>query len=106
MVFPKRAEPACQLADIFYLNKNYDMAYHFAHYACNAPYPEDAILFVDKKTYDYTRWHVMGIIAYYVEKYEEGIQACVTALKNGNNKQLDGMNMQFYVKKLKELKNN
>ena len=70
--------------------------------ACELKYPE-CILFVDKLAYDYKRWHVLGICAYYVEKYEEGRKACLIAIENGRkqniNVDIDISNLKFYEEK-------
>jgi len=71
-------------------------AYMYIKEACLLNYPEDAILFVDKGAYEYYRWHLMGIIAFYVGSHEEGKEACLKAIAQGKNKELDEKNLQFY----------
>lgn len=109
-----RAEPLVKLAD-YYRNmamaeaKNnkpvhnlWKMAYMYAHQACELEYPEHCILFVDKGIYDYFRWHLMGIIGFYANKFEEGKSACEKAIKYGINKEINEKNLQFYLNAEKE----
>ena len=67
-----RAEPLVKIAEHYKNNKKWDIAFMFINMACNIKYPEHCILFVDKHSYDYTRWHLMGIIAYYCGQYKAG----------------------------------
>lgn len=95
----ERVEPLIKLAEHYYRVKKWNLAYMFSHLACSLKYPEKSILFVDKTAYDYTRWHIMGIVAYYYGKYEEGKIACQKAIKAGLNIELDKSNFEFYKRK-------
>lgn len=106
----QRVEPLLFIA-IYYLNlKNYVLSYTFLKLACNMFYPKEAILFVNKNDYDYKRWHLMGIVAYYVGQYVDGKNACLVALeyikKSGDNRvnnELDQKNLEFYLEKEREV---
>lgn len=112
-----RAEPLVKIADYYHKkafsqkNKNFstfnlwNLAWFFIDQACKLSYPEHCNLFVDKSIYDYYRWHLMGIIAFYVEKYEEGEKACLIAI-NKENKELDKNNLEFYIQKLRNKEKN
>jgi glycosyltransferase involved in cell wall biosynthesis len=68
-----RVEPLVELGQMYINQKNWKKAYDFLHKACELPYPnEKVVLFVNKIYYDYTRYHLMGIVAYYVNKLDEG----------------------------------
>jgi hypothetical protein len=69
----------------------------FLHEACDLEYPYHCILFVDKGIYDYYRWHLMGIIAYYVGKFSEGKEASLKALQTGLNKVENEKILKFYT---------
>jgi len=102
-----RAEPLVKIADYYRhiasnSNNMWRLAYMYIREACELEYPDSLILFVDKSVYDYYRWHLMGIIAYYVGKYEEGKAACLRAIQQNVNKELDEKNLQFYLKDDKE----
>lgn len=97
-----RAEPLIKIAQ-YYANINkWALAYTFIKHACSLEYPVHSILFVDKHAYDYTRWHIMGIVGYYCGKYEDGKAACLKAIEVGLNSELDKRNLEFYEKKDKE----
>ena len=97
-----RVEPLIKLAKLFQKKKKFYLAYPFIAMACSLPYPTNCILFVNKTDYDYTRWHLMGIIAYYVQRYDEGKKACQKAIDTGKNITLDENNLEFYTKKEQE----
>jgi len=100
-----RAEPLIIIAKYYNNEKKWHLAYTFIKLACSLPYPTESILFVDKHAYDYTRWHIMGIVAYYCGKYEDGKTACIKAIEGGLNVDLDKSNLIYYEKKLTELSN-
>ncbi len=78
---PQRAEPLIKIAR-YYLNKNQmHLAYLFAARAVQIPYPEKDILFVEKWMYDFERYDILGISAWYVGEYEIGEWAVEKALE-------------------------
>ena len=102
----QRAEPLIRIAGYYQHKKNWFLAYSFIRIACTLPYPEHSILFVDKYAYDYTRWHIMGIVAYYIGQFSEGKAACLKAIEKGLNTDLDKKNLEFYEKKEQEIAKN
>jgi hypothetical protein len=78
-------------------NNFWRLSYMFLHEACDLEYPYHCILFVDKGVYDYYRWHLMGIIGYYVGKYEEGKAASLKAISIGLNKVENEKILKFYT---------
>lgn len=99
----KRAEPLVKIGNIYASEGNHHMASFFYKEACALPFPSNAILFVDRKTYDYERFHKLGISAWYAGKYMEGKVACINAIKAGMNSKLDQSNLSFYENKEKDL---
>ena len=95
-----RVEPLIKIADHYKNEKKWLLSYTFIKLACSLQYPTNAILFVDKYSYDYTIWHIMGIVAYYCKKYEDGKNACIKAIEMGLNIELDKKNLTFYINKL------
>jgi len=75
--------------------------------ACDLAYPRNDILFVNKVDYEYTRWHVMGVVAYYCNQFELGASACKRAIENGAqfkvDAALDESNLKYYMEKLNEI---
>jgi glycosyltransferase involved in cell wall biosynthesis len=102
----QRAEPLVKIAEYYRKKNNWILSFTFADLACKLTYPEYCILFVDKKTYDYTRWHLLGIVGYYAGFYKEGKIACEIACKSGIeygiNCDIDNNNLKFYQEKEKE----
>jgi hypothetical protein len=70
------------------------MSYYFVNIACDLE-PPVCLLFVDSTVYDYKRWHVMGIVAYYCGKYKEGKEACMKAIE-ARDCDIDKKNLEFY----------
>lgn len=79
------------------------MSYMFASRACKFEFPHQCILFIDRFAYDYKRWHLLGIVAYYEKAYEEGKNACQMALKSRKESEIDVHNLRFYVEKIVEI---
>lgn len=78
---PCRAEPLVRLAQHYCDVKDMDLCYLFSQRAAEIPYPDKDTLFIDKQLYDYTRYDLLGISAWYVHKYEIGKAAIKNALK-------------------------
>jgi len=95
----KRVEPLIKIIEHYLAVKDFDSAYMFCHMANMLKYPDYCILFVNKRTYTYTRWHLMGIVAFYLGKYEEGKEACLKAIEAENIK-IDIDNLAHYNNKL------
>ena len=95
-----RAEPLVKLAEYYRSQNMWKSAYMFAKKSCELEYPKQAVLFVDKRLYEYGRWHLLGILAYYDEKYKEGEDACKMALKSGPDFEIDKNKLKFYIEKL------
>ena len=96
-----RAEPYTKIAKYYCDKRKWVLAHTFASAACRLSYPTDAILFVDKRAYDYERWHLLGICSYYLGFYEEGEKACRKAIAAGVAVELDTKNLKFYEEKMK-----
>lgn len=106
----QRVEPLIKIAE-YYKTHNHKgeetpdflTSYMYAHMACKLLFPFNQILFIDRRAYDYTRWHLLGIVAYYVGRYKEGKEACLKALEMENN-EIDLKNLIWYMKKEREIK--
>lgn len=102
----ERAEPLVNIAEHYRLDRQWRLSFTFARAACELVYPENTILFVDKKVYDYDRWHILGIVSFYCNRYIEGRVGCEKAIEMGYNKQLDESNLEFYIKNTKKVETN
>jgi len=90
-----RAEPMIAVAEYYRSIDKWLLSYNFARIACELDFPRDSILFIDNRAYDYTRFHLLGIVAFYCNKFTEGYQACQQAIKVAN-KDIDKNNLKFY----------
>lgn len=59
-------------------NNSWLLSYMYVNMACKLEFP-DVLLFVNRLDYEYNRWHLMGIVSFYVGCHEEGIRACEKA---------------------------
>lgn len=76
---------------------NWKLAFMYIDQACKLPYPKDLILFVDRAVYDYTRWHLLGIIGFYAGELSRGKEGCLKALEQSKHTELDKKNLSFYI---------
>ncbi len=98
----RRAEPLVKIGNIYASNGNHSAASMFYKEACMLQFPTDAILFVDRHTYDYERYHKMGISGWYAGSFLEGKLGCMKAIQTNKNPQMDISNLKFYEDKEKE----
>jgi glycosyltransferase involved in cell wall biosynthesis len=93
----KRAEPIVSIADYYRHKKVWHMSFMYLREACELQYPENCLLFVDSGIYDYYRWHLLGIVGFYVGKYHEGKMGAQKAIDAGTNLELDKGNLKHYL---------
>ena len=102
-----RVEPIIRIVE-YYKDKNWLLCFSFSELACKLNYPE-CLLFVDKLSYDYKRWHLLGISGWYANEFEKGKIGCIKALESGLSNEIDKYNLKFYIdreqKILEEKKN-
>ncbi len=94
-ILPDRVEPYLCIAKYYRGKDMWDLAYSFIRIACEKEYPMNYLLFVDKKAYDYERWHELGRIGFYARKFKEGKMGCEKAIEN-SNLDIDKHNLKFY----------
>jgi len=104
-----RVEPLVKISDYYRKNNNWIIAHTFSKLSCELPYPEQCILFIDNLAYEYKRWHIYSIIAFYVGNFEEGEKACNLAIENGMKNNIDSVvldrnNLKFYLDTTKDNK--
>lgn len=96
-----RAEPLLGLG-LHYLELNkYTEAYFYIKMACETQHPVKVMLWYDANIYHYNRWHALGRVAFYVNKLEEGRDACLKCIEFNNN-DIDKHNLAFYEKVMSE----
>ena len=105
----KRAEPLCNIAEYYMTNDSFNsgkpdwhLAFCFISQACKLNFPHQQILFIDKNVYVYRRWHLLGRIGYYCNRFKEGRDGCIKALM-AQDTQIDMDNLLHYMRKEQEL---
>jgi glycosyltransferase involved in cell wall biosynthesis len=101
-----RVEPLLRIGEHYQKKDNWILSFTFYDLACKLKYPDNCILFIDRMSYEYKRWHLLSIVAYYAGFMKEGIAACKLAIENGTknnlNVDLDKKNLEIYMKKEKD----
>ncbi len=93
--FLPRCESLVRMAK-HYRDKNWRLAWSWLKIALELEYPANARLWVEKEFWHYERYHLMGIIAHYYNKPEDGRYAIQKLIDNGRVQQQDRDNMKFY----------
>jgi hypothetical protein len=79
---PERAEPIIYIAAHYAQEKKWTLAYRFAQWACQIPYPEQDTLFVEDYGYNIERYNVLAGSAWYLKECEAGLKAAEMLEKN------------------------
>jgi len=95
-----RAEPLVRLALHYWNSGTRDLCFLFARRAAELPYPESDVLFVEKDSYLFTRYDLLGRAAWYVGAYELGEEAVKKALKERPDLRYLYKNLAFYEDKI------
>ena len=77
---PHRAEPLVKIAEHYWPN-NIPICFLYIKRATELSYPENEKLFVEKYTYDFTRYEIMSKAAWYLGEYKLGEESTKKALK-------------------------
>lgn len=99
-IFQDRAEPFLEISRIYRSRDHFFIAYHFASIACSLEFPKNCILFVNKKIYNHDRWQELSINSFYIDKFDEGYNACLKAIESGYDMELNQKNLSFYKEKM------
>lgn len=78
---PHRAEPLMKIAQHYADAGEMPVSYLFNKRACKLPYPACDVLFVEDGLYDFDRYRLLGINAWYVGDYKNGEKAIKKALE-------------------------
>ena len=96
-----RVEPLLKIAEYYIRTKQWSIAYMFVHTSISLP-NSTSTLFVKQDDYDYTRYHKLGLVSYYVGEYDVGKEACMKAISK-YGKDVDKNNFKFYTDKMEEM---
>lgn len=100
---PHRAEPLIKIAE-HYWPTNIPLCFIFAKRAMDFPYPENELLFVDKWIYDYYRYALVSMSAWWVGEYDLGEIATRKAMQVAPNVLFLYQNLVSYLERKKDLK--
>lgn len=95
----QRAEPLVKIADYYKLKQNWILCYMFSETACKIKYPENCKLFVDNFIYDYSRWQILSVCAWYNQSYDIGKMACLKCITHGFDIENNIKNLELYQNK-------
>lgn len=79
---PIRAEPLYQIAKMYRMVNQPRLAYLYATMAKKMPYPLHDILFIDEDVYRWQCDDEIASTAFYMHRYDEGVEACNNLLKS------------------------
>ena len=96
---PLRAEPLIRIAQHYYMTHDITLTYLFVNRACDLACPDDDDL--EKELYEFTRYDLLGISAWYVKQYDKGQEAARKALEYKPDDGRLQANLQFYVNRKK-----
>jgi len=94
---PHRAEPLIKIAQYYLGKEQMHLAFLFAARAVNIAYPAQDRLFIEKYMYDFVRYDILGICAWYVGEYEVGEWAVKKALEINPDAPHLKLNLKFYA---------
>lgn len=94
---PRHAEPLIRIAKHYYdTTCDNALTYLFINRACEIPCPQN----IDNdeiELYEFTRWDLLGIVAWYVGQFDKGEDAVRKALAYKPNDERLQTNLKFYV---------
>jgi glycosyltransferase involved in cell wall biosynthesis len=94
---PHRIEPLVKIAQYYVDRNEMHLAFLFASRAVKISYPAQDRLFVEKYMYDFVRYDILGICAWYVGEYELGEWAVMQALEVAPQAEYLKRNLKFYI---------
>ena len=97
---PTRIEVLIKIIEHYWSIGNQITAFMFAHQAARQPVTND-VLFVEQNMYDYSRWNLLGMTAWYVGEFQLGYDAVLKALEVSPNETHLHNNLKLYKERLK-----
>lgn len=94
--FCNRVEPILSIAKHYIAEKNWLLGFTFSDLACKLTYPTHCHLFLDRKAYDYERWHWLGVAAHFAGFHTEGKAGCKKAAESEFATEIDLNNAKIY----------
>lgn len=99
---PWRVEPLVNIGMHYIQEENFPLAFMFARQAVDVKPQPSEVLFVDKIFYEFTRYDLLAMSAWYVGEYEVGYNAVLKALEYFPDASYLKYNLDQYKKILKK----
>lgn len=96
---PWRVEPLIVVGLHYIREQNFTLAFMFARQAAEVSPRPTEVLFVDKVFYDFTRYDLLGIAAWYIGEYAIGEKAVMKALEYAPDAEYLKTNLALYKSK-------
>lgn len=94
---PIRIEPLVRIGQHYLKKHDYELSYLFLRRTLDKPYPAHDYLFIEKDTYNFVRYDLVGQCAWYTRDYEVGEAAVRQALVAQPNAAHLYANLVYYV---------
>jgi hypothetical protein len=95
-----RCESLFAIGEYYKEAKNMKLCSLYAHMAVQCDYPAPSALFIKGDIYNYSRWDLLGICAWYTNDYEVGFNAVMKALEAYPTSRHTRRNLRFYIGKV------
>jgi len=95
-----RAEPLFKIAH-YYKERCPQLSFLYIKRCCEIGYPNNAILFVERRTYDYCRWNLLADVCSRIKEMNIGRVACMKAISS-EKKEEDLEMLERYIGDKKE----
>ena len=96
---PTRIEPLIRISAHYFEENNLPLAYLYARYAYEIPYPEEETNFVEKEMYHYARYALLGISSWYMKQYDLGEKALRKAIEAQPDNSILYQHLKLYVER-------
>ena len=96
---PTRIEPLIRIALHYFEEKNMPLAFLYAKYVLDIPYPEKDTNFVEKEMYHYSRYALVGITAWFMQQFDLGEAVLRKAIDAQPDNQILYENLILYVER-------
>ena len=99
----ERVEPLIMISLYYIALKQWRIAFIYLRIAIDLPIPTNCALFIDNDMYNYTRWNLMGLTAWFCQHYDIGEKCVQLAIHARPDSESDKQNMEYYLKRKQEL---
>ena len=95
-----RAEPLYKIAD-YYKDKSLQLAFMYIKRCCELKFPENVVLFIDRRIYEYMRWVLLSEICLKMNEMELGKIGIINSIV-AEKRDDDIKKLELFIKDKKE----